>query len=218
MAKSDLMNEQQRNDLFQAIVTAFPHARCELDYTNPFTLMVAIILSAQSTDKGVNKATPALFAKADTPQKMLDLGADGVREHVKSLNYFNNKTKSIIGLSQTLVDKFNGVLPSTFDELITLPGVGRKTANVFLNVLYRAPTIGVDTHVFRLAHRLKITTGKTPEEVEKNLTPLVPDVYKPDIALSTVLLGRYICTAKKPKCAECPVFDFCHADEKKLSI
>ncbi len=216
MTQSKLLTEQQRNDLFNAIVTAFPHARCELNYTNPFTLMVAIILSAQSTDKGVNKATPALFAKADTPKKMLKLGADGVREYVKSLNYFNNKTKSIIGLSQALVDKFNGELPKTFEELITLPGVGRKTANVFLNVLYRAPTIGVDTHVFRLAHRLKITTGKTPEEVEKNLVKLVPEQYKPDIALSTVLLGRYICTAKKPKCDKCPIWNFCYADEKKL--
>lgn len=216
MPTSKLLTKQQRDDLFKAIITAFPHARCELNYTNPFTLMVAIILSAQSTDKGVNKATPALFAKADTPKKMLKLGADGVREYVKSLNYFNNKTKSIIGLSQALVDKFNGELPKTFDELITLPGVGRKTANVFLNVLYRAPTIGVDTHVFRLSHRLKITTGKTPEEVEKNLTRLVPDEYKPDIALSTVLLGRYICTAKKPKCDQCPVYNFCYADEKKL--
>ena len=216
MTQSKLLTEQQRNDLFNAIVTAFPHARCELNYTNPFTLMVAIILSAQSTDKGVNKATPALFAKADTPKKMLKLGADGVREYVKSLNYFNNKTKSIIGLSQALVDKFNGELPKTFEELITLPGVGRKTANVFLNVLYRAPTIGVDTHVFRLAHRLKITTGKTPKEVEKNLVKLVPEQYKPDIALSTVLLGRYICTAKKPKCDKCPIWNFCYADEKKL--
>ena len=118
--------------------------------------------------------------------------------------------------SQALVDKFNGELPKTFEELITLPGVGRKTANVFLNVLYRAPTIGVDTHVFRLAHRLKITTGKTPEEVEKNLVKLVPEQYKPDIALSTVLLGRYICTAKKPKCDKCPIWNFCYADEKKL--
>lgn len=217
MAQS-LLNTQQRNALFKAIIDAYPGAKCELNYTNPFTLMVAIILSAQSTDKGVNKATPALFAQADTPEKMLKLGTDGVRDCVKTLNYFNNKTKSIINLSQALVDKFNSQLPNTFEELITLPGIGRKTANVFLNVLYQAPTIGVDTHVFRLAHRLKITTGKTPQEVEEKLTKLVPNEYKSEIALSTVLLGRYICTAKKPKCDQCPVFEFCHSDEKKLSI
>ncbi len=209
-----LLTPAERNDLFEAIVRAYPNPRCELNFTNPFTLMVAIILSAQSTDKGVNKATPELFKQADTPQKMIALGEDGIKQYVKSLNYFNNKTKSILGLSRALVEKHNGIMPKTFDALIQLPGVGRKTANVFLNVLYHAPTIGVDTHVFRLVHRLKIGTGKTPEEVEKLLTKVVPVPLKPDIALATVLLGRYVCTAKKPKCAVCPIYPYCHADEK----
>ena len=208
------MTETELKKFLTALFNAYPKPKCELNWTNPFTLLVAIILSAQSTDKGVNKITPALFELADTPEKMLRLGPDGVTRQVRSLNYFNNKTKSILALSEILVEKFNGVVPTDFDTLLELPGIGRKTASVFLNVLLHKPYIGVDTHVFRLVHRLGICGGKNPQEVEENLKKVIPIKYQADIALALVLLGRYICTAKKLKCAECPVFKACCAKEK----
>lgn len=210
-----LMTAAQRELFFQALDKAYPDPRCELNWTNPFTLMMAIILSAQSTDKNVNRVTEALFAAADTPQKIIALGEDGLRNYVRSINYYNNKTKSIFNLAAVLMEKYDGQLPRDFETLIGLPGIGRKTANVFLNVVCHAPLVGVDTHVFRLAHRLKLATGKTPEEIEKKLTALVPAKYKPTVALALVLHGRYICTARKPKCEICPLYGVCCADEKK---
>ena len=209
-----LMTKEQRNSFFSALSKAYPDPRCELVWTNHYSLLVAIILSAQSTDKNVNKVTSVLFPIADTPEKILALGEDKVRSYIKSINYFNNKTKSIIQLAHVILEKYNGVVPSDFDTLITLPGIGRKTANVFLNVAYHAPSIGVDTHVFRLCHRLKICTGKTPAEVEAKLNKLVPEEYKKDVALALVLHGRYVCTARKPLCARCPLYEVCLSDEK----
>ena len=209
-----LLNEAQRLKLFEVLHQSYPHPKCELNWTTPWELMMAIILSAQSTDKNVNKTTPALFAVANTPDKALKLGIDGITPLVKTVNYFNNKTKSIVNLAHILVQNYNGKIPTDFNTLITLPGIGRKTASVFLNVAYHAPFIGVDTHVFRLAHRLKICTGKTPQEVQNKLEKLVPEKYKPTFALAMVLLGRYICTARKPKCFECPLYDVCLSDEK----
>lgn len=209
-----LMTKQQRTSFFDKLHTVYPNPRCELDFSNQYTLLVAIILSAQSTDKSVNKVTPALFKAADTPQKMVDLGEQALKEHIKSINYFNNKAKSIMGLSSVLTEHHNSLIPEEFDTLLTLPGVGRKTASVFLNVAYRAPYIGVDTHIFRLCHRLKICTGKTPTAIQEKLQKVVPAKYKPDVALALVLHGRYICTAKKPKCTLCPLIDVCFADEK----
>lgn len=211
-----LMTPAQRSAFWKALETAYPHPHCELNWTNPYSLMVAIILSAQSTDKNVNRATEPLFKVADTPEKIAALGEEKLKSYLRSINYFNNKTKSIIGLTNTILEKYNGEMPSDFETLLTLPGVGRKTANVFLNVVYHAPFIGVDTHVYRLCHRLKICTGKTPADVEAKLQKLVPESYKPDVALALVLHGRYICTAKKPKCSECPLYNVCIADEKKL--
>lgn len=209
-----LMNKTQRETFFKALDKAYPNPRCELNWTNPYSLLVAIILSAQSTDKGVNKVTEKLFPVADTPQKILELGEENLKQYTKSINYFNNKTKSIVQLANVLLNQYNGQVPTDFDTLITLPGVGRKTANVFLNILLHAPSIGVDTHVFRLCHRLNICTGKTPQEIEHKLNKLVPDSYKADVGLALVLHGRYTCTARKPYCHKCPIYDVCTSMEK----
>lgn len=216
MTRSPLMNTTQRDAFWQTLNDTYPNPKCELNYTNDFSLMTAIILSAQSTDKNVNKVTEKLFVIADTPEKIIKLGIDGIKEYTKSINYFNNKTKHIFELAKLLLEKYNGQMPHDFDTLLTLPGVGRKTANVFLNIVEHAPNIGVDTHVFRLCHRLKICTGKTPQEIEQKLQKLVPDWYKPDVALALVLHGRYICTAKKPKCTDCPLYKVCISDEKRF--
>lgn len=209
-----LMNEKDRLKFIEALHRLYPNPKCELDWSNPWELMMAIILSAQSTDKNVNKTTPALFKVANTPEKALKLGIDGITPLVKTVNYFNNKTKAIVNLANEIVHNYNGQIPTDFETLITLPGIGKKTASVFLNVAYHKPYIGVDTHVFRLAHRLKICTGKTPQEVQTKLEKIVPEKYKTTFALATVLLGRYICTARKPKCNECPLYDVCQSDEK----
>lgn len=211
-----LMTPGQRNLFWTALQNSYPEPRCELNWTNPFSLMVAIILSAQSTDKNVNKVTDKLFQVADTPQQILDMGEEKVKSYVKSINYFNNKTKHIVALADEILNKYNNTVPHDFDTLITLPGVGRKTANVFLNIIDHAPNIGVDTHVFRLCHRLKICTGKTPHEIESKLTKIVPDNYKSDVGLALVLHGRYICTSRKPKCTECPLAHVCISDEKTV--
>lgn len=213
-----LLNAKQRNMFFSALKKAYPNPKCELNWTNHFSLLVAIILSAQSTDKNVNKVTEKLFPAADTPAGILALGEDRLREYVKSINYFNNKTKSIMSLARILNEKYQGQVPDDFDTLITLPGIGRKTANVFLNIVYHAPAIGVDTHVFRLCHRLKICTGKTPAEIEAKLNKLVPEEFKPDLSLAMVLLGRYTCTARKPFCEKCRLYAVCQADEKKKNL
>ncbi len=209
-----LMTPKELNAFMNALEQAYPNPKCELVWTNPFTLMTAIILSAQSTDKGVNKATPALFEVADTPKKMLDLGIEGVTPYLKSLNYHNNKAKSLIALSQKLVQDFKGQLPTDIPILETLPGIGHKTARVFVNVLCHAPVIGVDTHVLRLANRLGFCHGDTPKEVEDKLEKLITGPYKSKTALALVLLGRYYCKAKKPVCATCPVQNVCISGEK----
>ena len=155
---------------------------------------------------------------ADTPEKILRLGEDNIKQYTRFINYYNNKTHHIFELAKILVERYNGKVPDDFDTLVTLPGIGRKTANVFLNIAFHAPFIGVDTHVFRLCHRLKICEGKTPVEVEKKLQKIVPNEYKPDVALALVLQGRYICIARKPKCEICPLYEVCCADEKKDKV
>ncbi len=205
MKKNELVNFL--NKLFEV----YPNPKCELNYKNNFTLLAAIILSAQSTDKGVNKVTKTLFEVATTPREMLALGEEGLKQHIKSINYFNNKAKSIINLSKELIEKHNETVPNTFEELLSLSGVGKKTASVFLNVAFHAPLIGVDTHVFRLCHRLNICTGKNPAIVQEKLQKIIPANYQPDVALCLVLHGRYVCTAKKPKCASCPLIEVCTA-------
>ena len=210
-----LMNTAQLEKFCEVLLKTYPNPKCELKWTNTWELIVAIILSAQSTDKNVNAQTPVLFAVANTPETMLKMGYEKVHSYLTSINYHNNKAKSIMNLAQIIVEKFDGKMPKDYDTLITLPGIGNKTASVFLNVAYHAPKIGVDTHVFRLCHRLGIAFAKTPDELQKKLDQIVPEKYKPDFALALVLLGRYICTARKLNCTECPMYNICISEEKK---
>ncbi len=185
----------------------------ELHFHNAYTLLVAIVLSAQSTDKGVNKATDELFKIADTPQKMLSLGIENLKQHIKTIGLYNNKAKNIINLSQILVEQHNGEVPKDRYLLEQLPGVGRKTANVLLNVWWNEPTIAVDTHVLRLAKRLELSDSSTPLGVEKDLNKL-PKHYRKYVNHWLVLFGRYICKAQKPSCQKCPIKEFCHSSDK----
>ncbi|MBQ9035626.1 MAG: endonuclease III [Alphaproteobacteria bacterium] len=193
-----------------------PNPQCELNFHNLYTLLVAVVLSAQSTDKGVNKATADLFKIADTPQKMLELGEEKLKDYIKTIGLFNNKAKNIMALSRQLVDDFNGEVPTQRDVLTTLAGVGRKTANVVLNVWFGLPTLAVDTHVMRIAHRLDFSQGKTPLEVENDLMKVLP----PELVKNTnhwlVLFGRYICKAQKPLCEQCPIANYCHCRDKRI--
>ncbi len=193
-----------------------PNPRCELDYHNAYTLLVAVVLSAQSTDKGVNKATKELFKIADTPQKMLSLGLDELKKHIKTIGLYNNKAKNIIALSEDLVNKHQGEVPSQREDLENLAGVGRKTANVVLNVWFNQPTLAVDTHVMRISHRLDFSQGKTPLEIEKDLLAVLPDNYKKNANHWLVLFGRYTCKAQNPDCPNCPIADFCHSKDKRI--
>ena len=190
--------------------------QCELHFHNPYTLLVAVMLSAQSTDKGVNKATEALFKIADSPQKMLDLGLDKLKDYIKTIGLYNNKAKNIMEMSRQLVADFGGEVPSDRDVLTTLAGVGRKTANVVMNVWYHKPTLAVDTHVMRISHRLDFSQGKTPLEVEKDLLKVLPE----DLIINTnhwlVLFGRYTCKAQRPFCENCPISAYCHCGDKRI--
>ena len=203
-------------EIMQIFADADQTPKSELEYTNAYNLLVAIILSAQSTDKGVNKATKELFKVADTPQKMLDLGIDGLKEYIKTIGLYNNKAKSIISMSQSLIEKFDGEVPSSQEDLESLAGVGRKTANVLRNVWYNQPTMAVDTHVFRIAHRLDFSKGKTPLEVEKDLLKVLPDKYLMYANHWLVLFGRYICKAQKPDCEKCPIAKYCNSKDKRI--
>jgi len=193
-----------------------PEPKSDLDYTNSFTLLVAVVLSAQSTDAGVNKATKALFKDVDTPQKMLDLGLEQLKEHIKTIGLYNNKAKNVIALSQILVDEYSGDIPDTREGLMSLPGVGRKTANVVLNVAYQQPTMAVDTHIFRVSNRTGLAPGKNPDEVEQNLLKVVPEEFGLHAHHWLILLGRYTCKARKPDCGKCPIIDICKFEEKTI--
>ncbi|MBO6281057.1 MAG: endonuclease III [Alphaproteobacteria bacterium] len=191
-----------------------PNPQCELHFHNPYTLLVAVMLSAQSTDKGVNRATEELFKIADTPQKMLNLGEEKLKSYIKTIGLFNNKAKNIILMSRQLIDDFGGEVPADRDVLTRLAGVGRKTANVVMNVWYHQPTLAVDTHVMRIAHRLDFSHGKTPLEIENDLMKILPT----DMVINTnhwlVLFGRYTCKAQKPLCDRCPIYDYCQSFDK----
>lgn len=193
-----------------------PNPRCELNYSNAYTLLVAVVLSAQSTDKGVNRATEELFKIADTPQKMAALGLDKLKQYIKTIGLYNNKAKNIIALSKELTEKYQGEVPHNREALENLAGVGRKTANVVLNVWFNEPTLAVDTHVMRISHRLNMSDGKNPLEVEKDLLKVLPDNYKKNANHWLVLFGRYICKAQKPNCPNCPVSSFCHSADKRI--
>jgi endonuclease III len=197
------------HDIFQRFQAQNPEPKGELEYVNVFTLLVAVVLSAQATDKGVNKATRALFAVADHPAKMLALGEDTLRDYIKSIGLFKTKAQHIISLSQRLIEHYNGEVPSTRAALETLPGVGRKTANVVLNMYFGQPTMAVDTHVFRVANRVSLAEGTTPLMVEQELERIIP----PEFALHAhhwlILHGRYVCKARNPDCDHCVIADLC---------
>jgi endonuclease-3 len=208
------MHKDVINQLFTRFAAHNSSPRTELSYTNDFTLLVAIVLSAQATDKGVNKATPALFAVADTPKKMLALGERRLKSYIKTIGLFNSKAKNILALSERLIKEYGGKVPPSRDELITLPGVGRKTANVWLNCALGRPTIAVDTHVFRVANRLGLCKTTTAEATEAALEKAIPDKWKLHAHHWLILHGRYICTARKPGCPECYVRDLCPWEPK----
>jgi len=210
------MKKKAVHEFFSRLQKLNPEPKGELQYTNPFTLLVAVVLSAQATDKGVNKATPALFKAADTPKKMLALGEDGVRDYIKTIGLFNSKAKNIIALSKILMEEHGGKVPQSRDELVKLPGVGRKTANVVLNMAFGQPTMAVDTHIFRVSNRTGLAPGATPEKVEAALEKNVPDEFKLHAHHWLILHGRYTCVARKPKCAICPVYDLCEFEDKTV--
>jgi endonuclease III len=195
--------------LYAKLALLRPDPHTELEFVNPYTLVVAVALSAQATDKGVNKATKGLFAVADTPEKMLALGETGVADHIKTIGLWRNKAKNVIALSQLLIDKFGGEVPRDRDALTTLPGVGRKTANVVLNEAFGEPTIAVDTHIFRVANRTGLAYGKTPDQVEAGLEKITPAAYKRGAHHWLILHGRYTCVARTPQCWTCAVADLC---------
>ncbi len=201
-------------EIFRRFEAANPEPRGELEYTNPFTLLVAVALSAQATDVGVNKATRALFKVADTPETMLALGEDSLRDYIKTIGLFRNKAKNVIALSRMLVERFNSEVPRTRAELEELPGVGRKTANVVLNIAFGEPTIAVDTHLFRVSNRIPLAPGATPLAVELGLERIVPTRYARHAHHWLILHGRYVCKARKPDCPGCLINDLCRFEPK----
>lgn len=210
------MTRDQIFEFFRRLAEDNPSPRTELEYGNAYQLLVAVTLSAQATDVGVNKATRALFAKVQTPQQMLDLGEDGLKEHIKTIGLFNSKAKNVIALSQILVDEHGGEVPDSREALVRLPGVGRKTANVVLNCWFGQETFAVDTHIFRLGNRTGMAKGKTPEQVETKLEKRVPQPFRRDSHHWMILHGRYVCKARTPECWRCTVADLCSFRKKVL--
>jgi endonuclease-3 len=208
------MNPQKRRAIFERLRAANPHPRSELDHGTPFELLVAVVLSAQATDKGVNKATAKLFPVANTPAAIAALGVDGLIPYVQSIGLFRNKAKNIVALSELLLADHGGRVPTDRDALERLPGVGRKTANVVLNVAFGQPTIAVDTHIFRVSNRTGLAPGRTPEEVEQKLLKFVPDEFRLHAHHWLILHGRYVCVARAPRCGECAIRDLCEYREK----
>lgn len=208
------MTKDQVAAFFSALAAANPEPQGELEWTNPFTLLVAVVLSAQATDVGVNKATRSLFPVADTPEKMLALGEDGVRERIKTIGLFNSKAKNVVALSRMLIERHGGEVPRDRDLLEALPGVGRKTANVVLNIAFGVPTIAVDTHLFRVANRTGLAPGKTPLAVELALLKRVPPEFLLHAHHWLILHGRYVCKARKPDCPSCRVSAWCNYGDK----
>ncbi|MGK2926206.1 MAG: endonuclease III [Lysobacterales bacterium] len=203
------MKPADRGEFFRRLKSVMPSPRTELEYQTPFELLVAVILSAQATDVGVNKATRQLYPLANTPQALLALGVEGLKEYIRSIGLFNTKAENIIKTCRILVERHGGEVPRDRESLVTLPGVGRKTANVVLNTAFGEPTIAVDTHIFRVANRTGLAQGKTPLQVERQLLRVVPQPYLKDAHHWLILHGRYTCKARKPACAECIVRDLC---------
>ena len=202
------------NLMFALLSQNNPDPQTELTFQNPYTLLVAVVLSAQATDVGVNKATKKLFSEADTPEAMVALGLEQIRNHIKTIGLFNTKAKNVLALSEILIDQHGGAVPQDRDALEALPGVGRKTANVVLNEAFGKPTIAVDTHIFRVSNRTGLAPGKTPDAVEKELLRRVPERYKKGAHHWLILHGRYICKARKPDCMSCSIEQFCLFKQK----
>ena len=205
-------------EIFKRFAAAEPEPKGELEHSNPFTLLVAVVLSAQATDAGVNKATRALFQAADTPQKMVALGEDRVREAIRTIGLYRNKAKNVIALSERLIAEHDSVVPHDREALESLPGVGRKTANVVLNIAFGEPTMAVDTHVFRVSNRLGIAPGKTPLQVEEGLMKAIPPEYLQHAHHWLILHGRYVCKAQRPRCEACLISDLCTAPDRILPV
>ncbi|MCR4630813.1 MAG: endonuclease III [Treponema sp.] len=205
----NLLSPEEMTEVFSRWQAANPEPASELEYVNAFTLLVAVVLSAQATDKGVNKATGPLFKVADTPEKMLALGEEGLISYIRTIGLYKNKAKHVLGLSQKLIEDFGGQVPATREELMSLPGVGRKTANVVLNVIFKQPTMPVDTHLLRVSPKIGLAEGTTPEAVEKSLLERIPSEFLPNAHHWILLHGRYVCTARAPKCEECIIRDIC---------
>ncbi|MEP1740185.1 MAG: endonuclease III [Kangiellaceae bacterium] len=208
------MNKQKRIEIFTRFRNENPSPKTELEYTTPFELLIAVILSAQATDVGVNKATRKLYPVANTPQAIFDLGVDGLKEHIKTIGLFNSKATNVIKTCQILVEKHNSIVPETREELEALPGVGRKTANVVLNTAFGQPTMAVDTHIFRVSNRTGIAKGKDVVEVEKRLIKFITDEFIMDAHHWLILHGRYTCVARKPRCGSCVIEDLCEFKKK----
>lgn len=208
------MRKAERMEFFRRLRANDPDPTTELEYDSPFELLIAVILSAQATDVGVNKATRRLFPVANTPQAILDLGLDGLKDRIRTIGLFNSKAANVMRTCRILLDRHGGEVPRERQELEALPGVGRKTANVVLNTAFGQPTMAVDTHIFRVANRTGLAIGKTPLEVERKLLKSVPPDFLQDAHHWLILLGRYTCTARKPRCAECLVADLCREGRK----
>jgi len=210
------MTKDQIFEFFRRLAEGNPSPETELEYGNPYQLLVAVTLSAQATDVGVNKATRALFARVETPQQILDLGEDGLKDHIKTIGLFNSKAKNVIAMARLLVDEHGGEVPQTREELVTLPGVGRKTANVVLNCAFGQETFAVDTHIFRVGNRTGLAKGKTPEAVEAKLEKRVPGPFRFHAHHWLILHGRYVCKARTPECWRCELVDLCSFRKKVL--
>lgn len=208
------MNKQKRLEIFERLSAAIPEPETELNYSTPFELLIAVILSAQATDKGVNIATAKLFPVANTPEAIYALGVDGLKTYIKTIGLFNTKAENIIKTCKMLMDLHHSQVPDNRKDLEALPGVGRKTANVVLNTAFGQPTMAVDTHIFRVSNRTKLAPGKTVLEVEKNLLKFVPKAYLIPAHHLLILHGRYTCTARKPRCGACCIYDLCEYKDK----
>ncbi len=210
------MGPKQRRELFERLRKANPNPTTELEYHSPFELLIAVMLSAQATDVSVNKATRKLFAVANTPEAILALGEEGLKRYIRTIGLFNTKARNIIATCKILIERFGGEVPDNRKDLESLPGVGRKTANVVLNTAFGQPTMAVDTHIFRVANRTGLAPGKTPLAVEKKLLQVVPREYLQNAHHWLILHGRYICTARRPRCHRCPIADLCEYPDKNL--
>src|SRR5210317_2614352 len=210
------MNQDKRTAIFDTLRERMAAPTTELEYVNPFELLIAVILSAQATDIGVNKATKKLYPVANTPEQIFELGVDGLKRYIRTIGLFNAKAENIIKTCRILIDKHGSEVPNDRKSLEALPGVGRKTANVVLNTAFGEPTIAVDTHIFRVSNRTGLAPGKTPLQVELKLLKVVPDEFRLDAHHWLILHGRYVCKARKPLCGECPIVEWCEFKNKEL--